>query len=138
MIDEFGLTNERKYLDAAATFRHAAIADGWSCIPTYGDRESAESHATLEKDGFKCHVMARELSGKKYQYQAQVSIWGPDGLCITAPVLYDWDVIESGVRRCGYCGQEDVDTQRVGFAGRSCEKCLPVARKRDEYPGWTR
>lgn len=139
MINEYGFTNDREYLDAAHAFRKAAIADGWSCVPTYGDHEPMDSHATLNKEGFVCHVKARDRGEgkKKYRYEVQVSLWGPDRLCITAPMVYDWEAIKAGVRRCGYCGQEDVETQQVGFAGRSCEKCLPSARKQDEYPGWT-
>lgn len=39
---------------------------------------------------------------------------------------------------CNYChnfvGYKDI--HRVCFAGKSCTKCLPAARAKDEQPGW--
>ncbi len=135
---DFGFTNDQGRLDAARAFRDAAAADGWSIAPTYGASESVERAASLERDGFKMMVMARTSGeGAKWRYEAKISIWGPDGLAIKPPNEYDFSAIAASLRRCNYCPATDVDTQRVGFAGRCCEACLPEQRKRVEYPGWT-
>ncbi len=136
-IDEFGFTNNQAHYDAVIKFRDDAVRDGWSCVPTYDNHESMERAASLEKEGFKCHILSRTKVGK-WRFAAQVSLWGPDGLCITAPMEYDWEKIKSGIKRCVYCGKEDVtDIVCVGFAGRSCPECAPAENKK-LGPNWWR
>lgn len=136
---EFGFSNNVADLEAVREWVKAAVADGWSIEPTY-QTEPQESAATLDKNGFRAMVLMRdrgENHDRRYRYEAKVSAWGPDGLAINVPARYDFTLIEKAVRRCGQCGRENVDTQRVGFAGRVCAPCLPEARKKHEYPGWT-
>lgn len=136
LFDEFGLTNNREYFDMANKYREDAISDGWTATATYGDGEPIERHATLEKDGFKMHIMAREGAGR-YKYQASVTIWGPDRLQVRPPDKYDWQYIKDGIRRCCHCLSIG-ETFQAGFAGRYCAKCIPEQKRIQEYPGWTR
>lgn len=136
---EFGFSNDRADLETVREWVAAAVADGWNIEPTY-KTEPQESAATLSKNGFRAMALMRdrgEIHDRRYRYEAHVSAWGPDGLAISVPKRYDFALIEKAVRRCGECGREDVDTQRVGFAGRVCAGCLPEARKKHEYSGWT-
>jgi hypothetical protein len=134
MIEDY--TNDDAQYQAAIAFREAAIADGWDAKPTYGASEPMESACTLEREGFKCSVLARVKPPGRYKYEAGVSIWGPDRLCIRAPKVYDWAIISGSLRKCGYCHATDVETERVGFAGRCCQACLPRVQKQVETPGW--
>ncbi len=133
---DFGFTNDKEQYDAAIAFRKDAVKDGWSIKPTYITLESIDRASTLEKEGFKCSILTRTNIGK-WKYQASVAIWGSDGMVISAPFKYDWNVIKAGLRRCNTCKKEDVDVFCVGFAGRVCKECLPEQRKKHEYPGWT-
>jgi hypothetical protein len=135
-IDEFGFTNDRAFYESVIKFREAAIADGWEAKPTYGDSEPLERCASLTKDGFKMHIKSRENEGRRYRYEAQVSIWGPDRLAIKTPTIYDMKLIEQGLKTCNKCGAIG-DMFQYSFAGRCCENCLPEMRKLHEYPGWT-
>jgi hypothetical protein len=119
----------KRYIEVCA-FRDAAIADGWSHEPTYGNQEPEESACTLKRDGWIMMVFARK------QHDVSISIWAPDGLDVKAPGVYNWDEIQRGIRRCNACGAEDVKTTRYSFAGRCCEKCLPAMRAKHEFPGW--
>lgn len=132
---EWGFTNDPDRLQGAKQFRDDAVADGWGVEPTY-QNESIESASRLQRDGYVMLVVTREKVGK-WAFEAEVNIWGPDGLAIRAPEFYDFDEIERRTRTCNYCGNGDVPTQRVGFAGRCCASCLPGARKKIETPGWT-
>jgi len=51
------------------------------------------------------------------------------------PAVYDYEAMNKGVRTCLTCGVADVDTERVGFAGRVW-KCLPERKRSVERPGW--
>lgn len=134
---DFGHTNDQSHFDAANAFREAAIADGWQAKATYGKQEAVESHATLERAAFKMHVMVRMMEpGCKWKFCVQINIWGPDGMAIDPPFVYDSDYIVAGVRRCGKCKAKDVETFRAGFANRCCATCLPKVRAEIEKPGW--
>jgi len=134
---DFGFTNNEELYQQAGVFRDAAAADGWEIEPTYGT-ESVDRAASLTKDDFVMRVLSRtHEEGSKWKYQAEVYIWGPDGLAINPPNKYDFEAIKEKVESCGYCNAKGVPTQRVGFAGRSCETCLPEQKKIQEYPGWT-
>lgn len=112
--------------------------------------ESEERVSGLERDGFKMHILTRSRDNevlnpkagyhhtihRKWKYEAEVAIWGPDGLAIATPVVYSYEAITSGVRTCGTCGAKDVETQRVGFANRCCTKCAPEQKRIIERPGW--
>lgn len=139
---QFGFTNSKADLDAVVAWRDAAITDGWSHRPTY-ESEAEERVCSLEKDGFKAMVLTRcpvSLPSSRHQSkwfaEAEVNVWGSDGLAIKPPDVYDWQFIESAVSTCGYCGAHPVETERVGFAGRCCSKCLPAMRAKIEVPGW--
>ena len=141
--NEFGFTNNREQYEAAIAYRLAAMADGWKCLPTYGDHEPVERAAKLTREGFTMSIISRsshdpdhQHPGPVWHYEANVHIWGPDGLAIAPPPAYDWNAIIASVRHCNYCNANDVDTKRVGFAGRCCDKCLPEQKKKLEFPGW--
>ena len=135
MDNKFGLTNDINEHLAAVAFREAAISDGWIAAALY-DNEPMESYAHLTKDGYAMHVNARVGNSGCYKYQAQVSIWGSDGLAIKAPKIYDHDAIfKEGMNRCVNCGAIG-ETFRYGFAGRCCRICLTEMRKKYEFPGW--
>lgn len=125
---------------AAVKWRDAAKADGWTSEPTY-KTESEERACRLRKDGFVAHILTRTPEPKPWntnpKHEGGVYLWGPDGLCIETPREYDFGAILAGLNKCGECKKDGVPTQRVGFAGRCCESCLPAARKKHEYPGWT-
>lgn len=132
---DFGLTNSDAQFDAANAWREAAIADGWTASPSY-EGEPATSMCDLKRDGFHIRVASRLEKGR-WKYMAQVTGWGPDGMSIRLPTVYStFQLIQQQVRHCADCGKDDVDTFRVGFAGRVCAVCLPEARKKCEYPGW--
>lgn len=126
---EFGFSTSADHLLSVEQFRDAAVADGWSIAPTYPSHEPAEQAATLNRDGFIMMVLARPKSGGNtgnWTCSASVHIWGPDGMAIPPPPLYDWAKISAGVTTCGYCGAHPVKTERVGFAGRACPTCRPI------------
>ena len=103
-------------------FKDAAIADGWFC-------KEDENPVKLTKDGFLIHIYIKSLT-------PAIFIWGPDRLDVECPNEYNFQEIVKNLRNCGYCKKEDVDTFRVGFAGRCCKECLPAKKKEFEYPGW--
>lgn len=133
----FGFTNDQAEYDAAVAFREAAKADGWTCVPTYGDSEPVERAARLMRDGWVISILAREKVGK-WKYEANVHAWGPDGMSIRTPRVYDFQVMQAELRTCKACGATDVPTHRYSFAGRCCEQCLPEMRRQHEGPGWDR
>jgi hypothetical protein len=137
MKHEFGLTNSQADIDAVHAFREAAKADGWTCEPTYAS-EPEESAARLSREGFTMQLLSRaNKPPNRYGFQAQVNIWGPDGLAINPPEVYDWQKIKAGLTTCSNCGKTDVPTQRYSFAGRACEACLPEMRAKHERGNWT-
>lgn len=124
-------THVEAKLQEVRAFVLAACGDGWSLEPTYPGSESVDTACTLKREGYVMQVIARSPQ------QAHVSIWGPDRLAIRAPSTYDWEDLQDACRTCLECGARDVDTTRVGFAGRVCFTCLPEVQPRVEFPGWT-
>ena len=130
----FGHTNDdSRYMDAIR-WKKAAIADGWNATPTY-ESESIESATKLEKDGFICTILTRTNVGQ-WKYVVSINIWGPDKLVINPPTEYSWEKIINAISVCSYCYRKDVETQRVGFAGRCCADCIIVQREKIETVGW--
>lgn len=127
----------RSFVGLAHKWREAAIADGWAAEPTYGDHEPLEHAWKLRREGFTIQGLSRPGSDKMLP-DAAVSIWGPDGLAIKAPLEYDMAAIRRGAETCSECGSYPVATQRVAFANRVCAECAPAARKKYETPGWNR
>ncbi len=135
---DFGFTNDPERLAAAMAWRDAAIADGWVATPTYGEHEHQDRACTLDREGFKVLVVSRVYEpGERWKFTASVDAWGPDRLAIDLPDTYDWAAIQAALKLCNYCKKAGVETQRVGFAGRCCDECLPEQRARAERPGWT-
>lgn len=146
----FGFTNDTKEFDLVCAFRDAAIADGWDHKGTYEPTEAEDRACQLSRDGFIMHILTRsrenwipdsrysnQLSPHgKWNYESEVNIWGPDGLAIHAGPVYDWNEITSKVRACPKCGSKNVDTVRVGFAGRYCQFCADKVRPSIETHGW--
>lgn len=134
---DFGFTNDESRIPEIRAWIAAAVADGWSHT-TYFDSEPIESACRLAKDGFQVSILTRTLKpGGRWKYEAKASMWGPDGLVCGKPgTVYDWEQIKTLPRTCNYCHAKDVDVQRIGFAGRCCEACLPKERARAERPGW--
>jgi hypothetical protein len=137
---DFGFTDDESMWLAVQHWRDAALADGWSIAPTYGDHEPVESAARLTRPGgWVVQVLSRDRreTGRGKAFEATIHAWGPDGLAVTPPPIYDFAAMQSGLRTCLACGATDVATQRVNFAGRVCITCLPEQRRLTERPGWT-
>ena len=124
----------RSLIAAALAWREAAIADGWESRPTY-QHEDELSAFRLTREGFVIQGLARPATATTVG-SGELSGWGPDGLHIPVGETYDWNALKLAVETCGYCARYPVKTARVGFAGRSCEECLPTMRARIETPGW--
>ena len=107
----------------------AAWADGWEVQPTYA-AESADRAATGRRDGWVAMTYLRPGQ------QPTLDVWGPDELQIEVPPEYDWAVLQHRLQRCLYCGRDGQVVVRVGFAGRSCPKCLPAQQTAQEFAGW--
>lgn len=120
----------------AEAWRDAAVADGWSIEPTY-DYEPVERAWRLSREGFSVQGITRAARDDTEMTTADIHIWGPDGLAIRPPPIYDWSAIVAGSRTCNACGATDVETQRYGFAGRCCAACRPEMARIHEQPGWT-
>lgn len=137
----YGYTDDMRAVEAVREYVEAAIADGWSARPSYKG-EPQESAATLERDGFKMHTIARVRTIEPYmrrntpRYTAEVSIWGPDGAGVEPPPDYSFEAIQAGVRACPECGRTGVDTVRVAFANRACTDCAPALTAKLCKPGW--
>lgn len=133
----FGFSNSLDHLESVKQFRDAAVADGWDLKPTYKN-EDIDRASSLTKDGFKMSIISRDNTEKnyKYKFEAEISIWGPDGISIPTPELYDFELIRNGLTSCPVCGAKDVKTVRVAFANRACEVCAPALREKLETPGW--
>lgn len=117
-------------------WRADAIASGWRHEPTYGDAESEERAMRLTGPaGWTVQTLAREHESGRAE--AMIYAWGPDGLAVDVPPLFDMRALEAATRSCSRCEATDVETQRVGFAGRVCAACIKDARKEVERPGWT-
>ena len=131
-------------IESVRRFRDAAVADGWSIQPTYVStpgnvNEPQEQAASLEKDGFRMQVLARPSGCFPHlkKDSSVISIWGPDGLAIVPPEIYDFPEIKRGLEHCNNCGKNRVKTQRYSFAGRCCAECRPEMARAHEYSGWT-
>lgn len=124
-----------EHLRLCLIWKAAAEADGWEFSPTY-QSEPVDHAFSGTKDGFKIQGLARPGNDETCPC-ASIHIWGPDGLAVQTPLEYSMEAIRQGTRTCNYCGTEDVDTTRVGFAGRCCQSCLPTIRPQVETRGWT-
>ena len=116
-------------------FIKAMIADGWEYDPELVHRVNAKTPQhwlQLQKEGWNACIFEVNEEGTF----TRSSVWGPDKLQIVIPEEYSMEAFIAALRTCMYCKATDVDTQRVSFAGRCCEKCLPKKRKELEYPGW--
>jgi hypothetical protein len=126
-------SNNQSQYDKVVSFRDAAIADGWTVRENYPSSSGIEN---LEKSGFKMMVVLRQNIGK-WKFEAEISIWGPDGLSIKLSETYSMESIVAGLLTCNECGKTGVETERYSFAGRCCKECLPAMQKKHEYSGWT-
>lgn len=141
---DFGFQDRDIWHSHVVQYRDEMVADGWSIEPTYGS-EPVESASRLKRQGFVSLILTRDKGPVEdreprnkglRRYEAQVSIWGPDGLAITVPYPYSFAACVANTRKCSGCKATEVPTERVGFAGRVCASCLPDARRRIETPGW--
>lgn len=145
----FGFTNDSREYQRVTAWRDEAIADGWKHEPTY-ENEAEERASRLSRDGFSAQILTRSRGNYipdprwpnhpaphgKWTYEAQVNVWGPDGVAVNPGLSYDWNVLTAGLRVCPECGAEDVETFRVAFANRACEECRPALTARLCTPGW--
>lgn len=118
-------------------FREAAKADGWKEEPTYRP-ETIDEDSTLRRQGWTIIVTVRPPTKHMPDGVNYLHIWAPDNLAIRVPETYSVDALVAAMRECLECGAKDVNTYQVGFAGRCCKACLPAARAKYEYPGWTK
>jgi hypothetical protein len=116
-------------LDQVIAWRVAAEADGWIFEPTYSS-ESIDRAFRGQRDGFVVLGLTRS------ERECSLNAWGPDRLAVAPGTAYDMDWLRAGLRICAACRKEDVETHRVGFAGRCCIECLLRERTRIETPGW--
>ena len=117
--------------DQVLAWAAAAIADGWQHEPTYGHHESELRAATLRRDGWVVMTLTRP------ETPAALTAWGPDRLQVRPlPERYDMDALTALLGVCLECEQAVPHVQRVGFAGRCCDACLPDARRKYEFRGW--
>jgi hypothetical protein len=124
----------REHVRLATEWRLAAEADGWVFSPTY-QTEPVEHAFRGCYEGFTIQGLARP-GDERMGPCGSIHIWGPDGLYVRPPLTYDMDQIRKNARVCQYCKAEDVDTIRMGFAGRTCHTCYPTVRAQVERPGW--
>lgn len=118
-----------------------AVADGWEIKPTY-EREGMNTACTLDREGWRVMSCRRPPGHGVGQFKNKrgnisISMWGPDGVSVNIEFPYNWERLQQLLTRCEFCGREGLETERVGFANRSCKECLPAARKQIETPGWT-
>jgi hypothetical protein len=129
----------KEFYEKIVAFRDAAVKDGWSIKPTY-KLEEVDEASTLQRDGFRMSILTRMASpGDLYRrpsFDVCIGIWGPDGLAIRVPPVYNFESIKEGLRICNNCKKTNVKTERYSFAGRCCKKCLPQMKKEHEGPGW--
>lgn len=118
-------------------WRRAAEADGWSIEATY-EGEPLEQAWRARRDGYQVLGIARPENAhtKGTLPVATLAIWGPDGLAISPPPIYDWPAIQLGAQTCMGCDAAPVPTERVAFVGRYCATCAPLERAKQEKPGW--
>lgn len=141
---DFGFTNDEAQYRQVKAWRDAAVADGWSVEPTYAPQgkskgEPVESAAKLHRDGWTASILTRDNQdkpGRKWKYEAQVSVWDPNGRGVAPGATYDWDRLREDSLRCDKCGTLVDRVHHVGFANKACADCLPAMREKMEYPGW--
>ena len=132
--DHFGYTGSdedgamRAFADR---WREALVADGWQSEPLHTG--PADDSARYCRDGFVVHVYTQPVPRG---WRVSLTAWGPDRLALHLPDEYDFAAITRALRRCDFCDAEEVDTERVAFANRSCKSCLAAARHKMEFRGW--
>lgn len=148
---DFGFTNDSREFARVCAWRDAAIADGWDHRPTYGNESEERACRLSHPDGWSIQILTRSRGNYvpdprwpnhpaphgKWTYEAQVNVWGPDGMHVPAGATYDFARMKALLRTCPECKATDVETERVGFANRCCAKCAPALRAKIETPGWT-
>jgi len=116
-------------------WREDAIADGWSHAPLYPGHKPENSAAKLTYRGWTAQVFnSPERPG--WKTQRCIAVWDDKGIAVVVPTTYSWESLQQALTVCMFCSATGVHTQRVSFAGRCCDLCLPEQRKRLEYPGW--
>lgn len=147
LVEKVGYTGSVvAMMDHVIRYRTEMVADGWSISPI-SPHESQNQYARLKRDGFVCHISAREHEKKAYRgygaslnqshYVVALNMWGPDGLVVISPYPYSFEQLILNLNRCNKCKRPDIEPQRVGFAGRVCPTCLPSERAIIETPGWS-
>jgi hypothetical protein len=129
------MPNKLLTIEEVEEYRDAMIEDGWTIVPTYGN-ESVESASKLDREDFTCRALTRRKADGRAIFD--LCIWGPDKLVVDYPIPYSFKEIKKNLRKCNYCKAPDVDTVRVGFAGRCCIPCRPRLAQQFEKPGWTK
>ncbi len=124
------------------TWKTAALADGWAIKPTYGEHESVDRAASLEKDGYNEGSIPEKLQKKPEasrdgESQGQLHYYLRSSLDLESPVTTPGFSRRSEIPKlCSECGQVKPQTSRVGFANRVCDDCKPAAKAKYEKPGW--
>jgi hypothetical protein len=129
-------TDRLTLIPLAQAYREAAVADGWSVRPTYDGHEAVERAATLERDGWVMHIIARTPRDDTELPSASVCIWAPDKAQIRPPLTYDFAAMVAATKVCIACKSEGVETRRLAFASRVCAACEDDYRRTHMGPGW--
>lgn len=114
------LANERaQHIAITATWRDAAIADGWAMTPTYTHEDWSRA-CTLKRDGCEAHILTRsnrpelpELPPENRKDDGklnvslgtgEVTVWGSDRLQIPVPRIYPgWQYFQDALVTCPHC-----------------------------------
>lgn len=127
----------KRQSDEVHAWIKAAITDGWILSKTY-ESEDLNRSGTLNKNKWKATYVTRVDKTQDRRGYVRLTVWGPDNLTVILKgAIYNWQELQDGLHTCNYCKRNNVSVQRVSFAGRCCETCLPRQRKISEYPGWT-
>lgn len=127
-------------LAAVLQWRADAIASGWTWEQTYANEAPDRAMRLHGPGGWVAQTLARTVQRFNgygaTRPTAEITVWGPDGLQVPVPLLFDMDALTKALTTCSHCQTEGVATTRVGFAGRYCDPCAVKARPVVEAPGW--
>ena len=138
-ITHSDIAERQRYMIRVRAWVKAAVEDGWTIRPAYGEHESVDRAASLDREGFHAMAVVREPmeatksnAGNLYPY-ASLNVWGPGGMCVQHTTVYDWGKLQENLQLCQYCEKMfEGEPYRVAFADRACQTCGP--KEQGELP----